>query len=94
MSINISKTEARVEFSKVANGVIGISAIENRLYLQEIKGIYKIGGTVKEEDVIPRPIVEMEFYSVKSIDAVVEKLLEVRNNISPEANSFQLALAC
>ena len=94
MSIKINTTEARVEFSKVANGVIAITGIENRLYLQEIKGIYKIGGKVKDEDIIPRPIVELEFYSVKSIDALVEKLLEVRNNISPEANSFQLALAC
>lgn len=94
MSIKINTTEARVEFSKVANGVIAITASENKIYLQEIKGIYKIGGAVKDEDVINRPIVELEFYSVKSIDALVEKLLEVRNNISPEPNLFQLALAC
>jgi hypothetical protein len=94
MSIKIHTTEARVEFSKVANGVISISAIENKIHLQEIKGIYRIGSQVKDDDIINKPIVELEFYSVKSIDALIEQLLEVRNNISPEPNSFQLALAC
>jgi hypothetical protein len=92
MAIKIHTTEARVEFAKNNIGSVSITAIDNKIHLQDLIGEHKVGDIVEDKDIEPRPIVELEFHSVKSIDALIEMLNVVKSNMSNPLN--QLALAC
>ena len=88
MAIKTNKTETRVEFAKNNIGSVSITAIDNKIHLQDLIGEHKIGDRVEDKDIEPRPIVELEFHSVKSIDALIEMLNVVKSNMSNPLNQL------
>jgi hypothetical protein len=92
MAINIHTTEARVEFAKNGIGSVSITAFQNKILFQDLIGEHKVGDKVEEKDIEPKPIIGLEFHSIKSIDALIEQLNRVKSNMSNPPN--QLALAC
>jgi hypothetical protein len=83
MSIKIKKNSAKVHFAEEVNGVVGIHAEGNRLSLHQIAGIVKVGSEITTEDMTFNPRVDLNFYKVESIDALIECLLVVRQNLLP-----------
>jgi hypothetical protein len=83
MSIKIKKNSAKVHFAEEVNGVIGIFAEGNKISLHQIAGIVKVGEEITSYDEMYNPRVDLNFYKVESIDALIECLLVVRQNILP-----------
>lgn len=73
----------KIEFSKNGEGRILMTAIGNTLYLSKPKNTnLKLGdklGLVPEKD--KTILAELNFYKIESIDILIEKLIDIRNNI-------------
>ncbi len=95
--ITIDKNIAKVKFATtVAQAEIHISgvALLGVINLRNINDDYKthVGGPIKHEDAEHEPQVTLQFYTVESVNLMIETLKKVRNGL--ENTTGALALAC
>lgn len=70
-----------IEFSKDGKGTILTRVQNNRLYFEQITdGDVNIGELT--EVVETTPLVELNFYKIESVDAVIEQLNKVKANLT------------
>lgn len=72
----------KIDFSKNGEGVILMTAIGTSLYLDKtITNNLKIGDKVTLNDKDFKPLAQLNFYKVETIDILMEKLIAIKNNI-------------
>ena len=72
----------QIEFSKNGEGSILMTAVGNSLYLDKATiDNLKIGDKVAMNNEGFEPLAQLNFYKVKTVDILMEKLIAIRNNI-------------
>lgn len=84
-----------VLFGNAEKATIAVTAKKGTLTLQMLANEKQIGDKLKDSDIQSLPKVEMEFFNIKSIDALIGALECIKKNYTPPPSwSDQLALAC
>lgn len=72
----------KIEFSKNGEGSILMTAVGNSLYLDKATiDNLKIGDKVAMNSEGLKPLAQLNFYKVETIDIFMEKLIAIKNNI-------------
>lgn len=72
----------KIDFSKNGEGSILITQVGNSLYLDKSTiDTLKIGDKVTLNDKDFKPLAELNFYKIETIDILMEKLIAIKNNI-------------
>lgn len=76
------KKRLKIDFSKNGEGSILMTQIGNCLYLDKATiDSLKIGDKITLNNKDFKPLAELNFYKVETIDILMEKLIAIKNNI-------------
>lgn len=92
--ITTNNTGAKVIFGTDKKATIAVSADANKLILQMLKQEKQIGESLTEKDKQEHPKIEIDFFTPKSIEVLIEALECIKRNIQPPPIDYSLALAC
>ena len=82
-----------VKFGNKQKASISVSAYKGILLLQELAKDKKIGDRLNDEDIKELPKVEIEFFTIESVDIMIKALEVIKRNYRP-IDPNQLAYAC
>lgn len=72
----------QINFSKNGEGSILITAVGSSLYLDKATiDSLKIGDKVAMNNECFKPLAQLNFYKIETIDILMEKLIAIKNNL-------------
>ncbi len=83
-----------VKFGTHDKASISVSATKGTLLLQELAKDKKIGDKLEPDDIKELPKVEIEFFTLESVEIKIKALEVIKRNYRPPIDPNQLAYAC